>query len=158
MTHHVFDDTADLAAREALIGLFLPLAMTLETDHFRVFLEVCGEDGISLQKLGRLTNLGQSEVIRATSMLESWRDKFAVIATDEGLLYSQMEIAKGYRRQSFLTAQGIALRDRLIQAFGLEHYGTAALDLHGFIQQELQLQVGNGIAQDTAHDLPAAKA
>ena len=149
MVHTAFDDTEDLAAREALVGLFLPLAMTLEADHFRVFLAVCTEDGISLQKLGRLTDLGQSEVIRATSVLETWQADEADGAP-HGLLYSRMEIAKGYRRQSFLTAQGIALREALIQAFGAETYTESAFVFHQFVQQELLAQDWSAASADTA--------
>lgn len=133
MMHKPFDDNADLAAREALVSLFLPLALTLETDHFRVFLAVCMEDGISLQKLGRLTDLGQSEVIRATSMLETWQ-----AGPDAcGLLHNEMALAKGYRRLSFLTASGKALHAALQDAFDTEEYAEAAAAFHSFMQQEL---------------------
>ncbi|HWU83323.1 MAG TPA: hypothetical protein VN063_07525 [Methylophilaceae bacterium] len=143
MMHKPFDDNANLAAREALVSLFLPLALTLEADHFRVFLAVCMEDGISLQKLGRLTRLGQSEVIRATSMLESWQ-----AGPDTcGLLHNEMALAKGYRRLSFLTASGKGLRAALQDAFDTDDYAEAAAAFHHFMQQELSAGFSEAAAE-----------
>ena len=128
--------SAELAAREQLVALLLPLALTVEADHFRVFLAVCMEDGISLQKLGRLTGLGQSEVIRATSMLETWEAG----SGNFGLLHNEMELAKGYRRRSFLTEPGKNLRAALRNAFEMNDYADAASGLHRFLQQELRAE------------------
>ena len=125
--------SSESSEQQALIGLMLPVAATLEPDHWRVFLAVCEEDGISLQKLGRLTGLGQSAVIRATSVLESW----SAGGDTSGLLRSIEEEAKGYRRQSYLTATGLQLRDALQAAFGTEHYVEQSLGFHHFLQQEL---------------------
>ena len=94
------------------------------------------EDGISLQKLGRLTGLGQSEVIRATSMLETWEAG----SGDCGLLHNEMELAKGYRRRSFLTEPGKTLRAALRNAFEMNDYADAASGLHRFLQQELRAE------------------
>jgi len=122
----------DQAAQQELVNLMLPLAATLEADHWRVFLAVCEEDGISLQKLGRLTGLGQSAVIRATSVLESGSAE-----TTFGLLHTIEEEAKGYRRRSCLTEEGEQLRDNLRIAFGIEDYVEQAIGFHQFLQQEL---------------------
>lgn len=123
----------DLDMQQALVGLLLPIAATLDSDCWRVFLAVCEEDGISLQKLGRITGLGQSAVIRATSMLESWT---AEGAATSGLLHSVEEQAKGYRRQSFLTAAGEQLRSALHTAFG-QYYVEQSIGFYQFLQQEL---------------------
>jgi len=136
--------SAELAAREQRVALFLPLALTVEADHFRVFLAVCMEDGISLQKLGKLTGLGQSEVIRATSMLETWQAG----SEDCGLLQNEMELAKGYRRRSFLTEPGKILRAALRNAFETEDYAGAASGFHRFLQQELLSEILNTDASD----------
>ena len=124
-------------AVESLVQAFLPLAATLEADQWCVFLAVCEEDGISLQKLGRLTGLGQSEVIRATSVLENWS---AEDGDQSGLLYGAEEAAKGYRRSSYLTPAGKALRDMLRDSFGAEGYAESAFGFHQFLQQELVQQ------------------
>lgn len=124
----------DMDTQQALVGLLLPIAATLEPDHWRVFLAVCEENGISLQKLGRITGLGQSAVIRATSILENWSAEGDAAS---GLLHSVEETAKGYRRQSYLTAAGAQLRDALHAAFGAEHYVEQSLGFHQFLQQEL---------------------
>ena len=129
--------SADHQAAQGLVQALLPLAAALSADQWRVFLAVCEEDGISLQKLGRLTGLGQSEVIRAASVLESWSTEGEVKA---GLLYGAEEAAKGYRRSSHLTQTGAALRDMLRNAFGADHYAEAAFDFHQFLQQELTQQ------------------
>jgi hypothetical protein len=129
--------SADNQAVEGLVQALLPLAASLEADHWRVFLAVCEEDGISLQKLGRLTGLGQSEVIRATSVLENWS---AAEEAQAGLLYGAEEAAKGYRRSSYLTPAGKALRDMLHKAFGAEDYAESAFGFHQFLQQELAQQ------------------
>lgn len=123
----------DLDTQQALVGLLLPMAATLESDYWRVFLAVCEEDGVSLQKLGRITGLGQSTVIRATSVLENWSAEGNAVS---GLLRSVEEQVKGYRRQSFLTAAGEQLRSALHTAFG-ERYAERSLGFHQFLQQEL---------------------
>lgn len=129
--------SVDNMGAEGLLQALLPLAATLDADHWRVFLAVCEEDGISLQKLGRITGLGQSEVIRATSVLESWSSQDEA---EPGLLYGAEEAAKGYRRSSHLTAAGAALRDMLRNTFGADDYAEAAYDFHQFLQQELAQQ------------------
>lgn len=128
---------SDQQQADLLLQVLLPLAATLESDHWRVFLAVCTEDGISLQKLGRITGLGQSEVIRATSVLEAWSSDDAT----GGLLACRMdEEAKGYRRSSHLASTGAALREQLRKAFGAENYAEQALGFHQFLQQELAQQ------------------
>lgn len=122
-----------LDKQQALVGLLLPIAATLEPDDWRIFLVVCEDEGISLQKLGRITGLGQSAVIRATSVLESW----SVEGDASGLLRSVEEEAKGYRRQSYLTPNGEQLRNVLRDAFGSEHYVQQSLGFYHFLQQEL---------------------
>lgn len=124
----------DPSLHQALVSLMLPLAATLEIDHWRVFLAVCGEDGISLQKLGRLTGLSQSAIIRATSMLESWSIETYIAP---GLLHIIEEEARSFRRLSFLSEEGKKLRDILKTAFGEEDFADQALSFHQFLQQEL---------------------
>jgi len=128
---------ADSQVIEDLVQALLPLAASLDADHWRVFLAVCEEDGISLQKLGRLTGLGQSEVIRATSVLENWS---AEEEAEAGLLFGAEEAAKAYRRSSYLTPAGKALRDMLRQAFGAGEYAESAFGFHQFLQHELAQQ------------------
>jgi hypothetical protein len=126
--------TYDRTAAEDLLHVLLPLAVILDADHWRVFLAVCAEDGISLQKLGRITRSSQSEVIRATSVLESWPSDDT---TGELLECRIDEDVASYRRSSHLTPAGIHIREKLRNAFGMEGYAEQALSLHQFLQQEL---------------------
>lgn len=145
MINTTFDPAAKPTASEQLVSMFLPLALTLEADHFHVFLQVCAEEGISLQKLGRLTGLGQSEVIRATSVLEQWQ---ADESAPAGLLCNHMEEARSYRRLASLTPQGVALRENLRTAFGETSYKATALDFHRLMQEELLAQIWSADSPD----------
>jgi hypothetical protein len=119
---NIDNDLLSCRSPDQVAGLFLPLASTIEIDHFRVFLEVCKEDGVSLQKLARTTNLGLSEVIRATSFLECWQEKDC---EEIGLLSCSLKTGKSYRKQVFLTEQGRKLRNSLGALFNGQTYGSS---------------------------------
>lgn len=131
---NIDNDFSSCRPPEQVAKLFLPLVTTIEADHLRVFLAVCKEDGASLQKLARITDLGLSEVIRATSFLQDWQE---ADCEQIGLLSCSPPSEKGYRKQVFLTAQGHKLRNSLVALFNEQIYAETSLNFHQAFQQAL---------------------
>lgn len=122
------------------VRVMLPVVAALDIDAWRIFLAVCEEDGISVQKLGRVTGLGQSDVIRATSILESWslKNHSCSGASETGLLYTVTDTERSFRRKSYLTSAGIQLREVLRGALGRDGYAEPALAFHRYLQEVLE--------------------
>jgi hypothetical protein len=124
---------------EDVVAALLPIAAALDADAWRIFLAVCEEDGVSVHKLGRMSGLGQSAVIRATSVLESWcqENRSCNEAFETGLLRTVTDTKRHFRRNSYLTAAGVQLREMLRHAFGVNGYVEQALAIHLYLQEAL---------------------
>lgn len=131
---NINNDLSSCRSPEEMAGLFLHLAATIEVDHFKVFLAACKENGASLQKLARMTDLGLSEVIRATSFLQNWQE---TDCDEMGLLSCSPQPENGYRKQAFLTAQGHKVRNSLVALFNGQTYDEMSLSFHQAFQQAL---------------------